>query len=153
MKRLQKLAKVTDYLYRFRVPGDNDIVPVLTVNQENSTSQLARANGDQLLIALPEGRTNGRDSDSFDETVSFAFIALSKVNGPARTNDSAQIAYGRLLGLLDSCLEQLVRDLTGGETGGACPMLAGLDLTTVDVVPEYSIFGGWSGYYMEIVLE
>ena len=27
------------------------------------------------------------------------------------------------------------------------------DLSTVDVVPEYSIFGGWSGYYMEIVLE
>jgi hypothetical protein len=125
----------------------------MTVNQENATSQLARTAGEQLLIALPEGRSTGRDSDSFEETVSFAMFALSKVNGPARTTESAQIAYGNLLQILDDCLEQLVLDLTGGETGAPCPQLAGLELTTADVVPEYSVFGGWSGYYMEIVLE
>lgn len=153
MKRLQRLARVTEYLHRFQVPSYPEITPIITVNQENATSQLARASGDQLLIALPEGRSSGRDSDTFDETVSFAFFALSKVNGPARTPESAQVAYGRLLEILDSCLDQLVQDLTGGETGEPCPQLAGLALTTADVVPEYSVFGGWSGYYMEIVLE
>ena len=153
MKRLQKLAKVTDYVYRFRVPNYPDITPIITVNQENATSQLARSSGDQLLIALPEGRCSGTDADSYDESVSLGVFALSKVNGPARTNESAQVAYGRLLGVLDACLERLTEDLTGGETGTPCPQLAGLDLTLVDVVPQYSVFGGWSGYYAEIVLE
>ena len=153
MKRLQRLARVTEYLHRFRVPSCPDIVPIMTVNQENATSQLARSSGDQLLIALPEGRSGGRDSDTFDEQVSFAFFALSKVNGPARTVESAQVAYGRLLALLDACLDQLVLDLTGGNGVTPCTALMGLELTTADVVPEYSVFGGWSGYYMEIVLE
>ncbi|MBQ3439198.1 MAG: hypothetical protein IJG35_04370 [Bacteroidales bacterium] len=153
MKRLQRLAKVTDYVYRFRVPSCPDITPIITVNQENATSQLARSSGDQLLIALPEGRCSGADTDGCDESVSFAIFVLSKVNGPARTNESAQVAYGRLLGILDACLERLTDDLIGEETGAPCPQLTGLDLTMVDVVPEYSVFGGWSGYYAEIVLE
>lgn len=153
MKRLQKLAMVTEYLYQFRVPSSPDIIPIMTVNQENATSQLARTAGEQLLIALPEGRCNARDTDSFDETVSFALFALAKVNGPARTNESAQLAYGRLLNILEACLMRVALDTTGGETGAPCPLLAGLEITTVDVVPEYSVFGGWSGYYMEIVLE
>lgn len=153
MKRLQSLARVTDYLYRFRVPAYPEIIPILTVDNENATSQLTRADGDQLLIALPEGRSNGRDSDAVDETVTFAVFALAKVNGPERTEESAQAAYARLLELMDACLEQFVGDLTGGDTGAPCPLLAGLDLTTADVVPQYSVFGGWSGYYMEIVLE
>lgn len=153
MKRLQRLARVTDYVYRFRIHTCPDVTPIITVNQENATSQLARSSGDQLLFALPEGRCMGTDSDRFDESVSLGIFALSKINGPARTNESAQVAYGRLLGILDACLDRITEDLTGGETGGPCPMLAGLDLTTVDVVPQYSVFGGWSGYYAEIVLE
>lgn len=153
MKRLQRLARVTDYLYRFQVPNRGDIRPILTVNQENATSQLAKAVGEQLLIALPEGRCSSADTDGCDESVSFAIFALSKVNGPARTNESAQVAYGRLLALMDECLDRLSDDLTGGETGAPCPQLAGLDLTLVDVAPQYSVFGGWSGYYAEIVLE
>lgn len=153
MKRLLKLARVTEYLHQFQVPSYPDIVPIITVNQENATSQLARTSGDQLLIALPEGRSGGRDSDTFGETVSFAIFALSKVNGPARTPETAEDAYERLLGILDDCLDKLTKDLNGDIRTDRCPNLAGLGLSTVDVVPEYSVFGGWSGYYMEIVLE
>lgn len=153
MKRLQRLARVNNYLSIFRVTGCPDIIPIITVNQENATSQLAKVAGDQLLIAMPEGRSSGSDSDRFDESVSLAIFALTKVNGPARTQEAAQEAYSRLLGLLQGCLDKLVEDLSGGETGSPCPLLAGMDLSTVDVIPEYSVFGGWSGWYMEIVLE
>lgn len=153
MKRLQKLAKVTDYLMQFQVPGFPDINPTMTVNQENAASQLLRTSGEQLLIAMPEGRFSGRDSDSFDNSVSFAIFSLSKVNNPARTPETAEIAYAKLLRILDLCLDKIVEDIRGSEKNDPCPMLAGLDLTTVDVIPEYSIFAGWSGYYMEIVLE
>lgn len=153
MKRLQKLARVTDYLTKFQVPGYPDITPIMTVNQENAASQLQRTSGEQLLVAMPEGRIYGQDSDSLENSVSFAIFSLSKVNGPARTPETAEIAYAKLLGILDLCLDRLIDDLTGGETGAPCPLLAGLDITSVDVIPEYSIFGGWSGYYMEVVLE
>ena len=153
MKRLQRLARVTDYVFGFQVPECPEIVPILTVNQENATSQLARVAGDQLLIAMPEGRSHGSDSDRFDGSVSLGIFALTKINGPARTPEAAQSAYSRLLGLLDACLERMSEDLVGGATGSPCPLLAGLEISTVDVVPEYSVFGGWSGYYMEIVLE
>lgn len=153
MKRLQKLAKVTEYLMQFKVPGFPDIAPIMTVNQENAASQLLRTSGEQLLVAMPEGRLHGRDSDSFDESVSFAVFSLSKVNGPARTPETAEIAYANLLNILDQCLDKIIEDLLGSETNSPCPLLAGLDITTVDVIPEYSIFAGWSGYYMEIVLE
>lgn len=153
MKRLLRLARVTDYLHGFRLPSCPAIVPIMTVNQEDATSQLARASGEQLLIALPEGHSGGRDSDTFDEQVSFAIFALTKVNGPARTTESAKEAYMHLLAILDACLDQLVHDLTGGGTGQPCTPLMGLELTKADVVPEYSVFGSWSGWYMEIVLE
>lgn len=153
MKRLQKLARVTEYLTQFQVPGYPDIKPIMTVNQENAASQLQRTSGEQLLVAMPEGRCSGQDSDSFDNSVSFAIFSLSKVNGPARTPETAEIAYAKLLRILDLCLDKIVVDIQGDEKTDPCPMLAGLDLTTVDVIPEFSIFGGWSGYYMEVVLE
>ena len=153
MKRLQKLAKVTEYLTHFQLTEHPDISPIMTVNQENATSQLNRVSGEQLLIAMPEGRCSGQDSDAFDNSVSFAMFALSKVNTPARTPETAEIAYAKLLQILDLCLDKIVVDIQGDEKTDPCPMLAGLDLTTVDVIPEYSIFAGWSGYYMEIVLE
>ena len=67
--------------------------------------------------------------------------------------ESNEIAYAKLLRILDICLDKLIDDMTGGETGAPCPTLSGLDITSVDVIPEFSIFGGWSGYYMEVVLE
>ena len=50
MKRLQRLARVTEYLYGFRAPSYPDIIPIMTVNQENATSQLARTAGEQPII-------------------------------------------------------------------------------------------------------
>ena len=46
MKRLQKLARVTEYLTQFKVPGFPDIAPIMTVNQENAASQLLRTSGE-----------------------------------------------------------------------------------------------------------
>ena len=79
--------------------------------------------------------------------------ALFIITGRLPAADPAmQEAYSRLLMLLQACLDKLIEDLSGGETGAPCPMLAGLDISTIDTIPEYSVFGGWSGWYMEIVL-
>lgn len=153
MKRLSKLKKLTDYLSTFRVPGYSDIVPVRVVDQENATSQLGSdAYGDQVLIAVPEAREYGRDTDSFSEILSTAFFVLANINGPAWTPALADETYSRLLEVSQAILDKLDADLTGGEAGMPCPLLAGLSLTDVNIVPEYSVFGGWSGWSIEITL-
>ena len=153
MKRLSKLKKLADYLSTFRVPGYSDIVPVRVVDQENATSQLGSdAYGDQVLIAVPEAREYGRDTDSFSEILSTAFFVLANINGPAWTPALADETYSRLLEVSQAILDKFDADLTGGETGMPCPLLAGLSLTDVNIVPEYSVFGGWSGWSIEITL-
>lgn len=153
MKRLQKLTRLAEYLYSFRVPGYPDIRPIQVVDQENATSQLhAGAGGDQLLIALPEARDWGQNTDAFTESVSTAFFVLAKINGPGRTPTLADTTYRRLLTISQAILDKLDEDLTGGDTGAPCPLLAGLALTDVNIVPEYSVFGGWSGWSIEITL-
>lgn len=152
MKRLQKLRRVNEYLRTFRLEDYTSIVPVRVVDQENATSQLSKSGGDQLLVALPEARDWGQDSDTFSESVSTAFFVLAKINGPARTPALADSTYGRLLEISQAILDKLDEDLTGGDTGAPCPLLAGLSLTDVNIVPEYSVFGGWSGWSIEIAL-
>lgn len=152
MKRLAKLRKVTEYLSVFRIPEWPDINPVQVVDGENATSQLSKATGDQVLVALPEARDYGRDTDGFSESVSTAFFVLAKINGPARTVELADETYLRLLEVSQAILNKLEEDLSGGEMGMPCPQLAGLSLTDVNVVPEYSVFGGWSGWSIEISL-
>ena len=152
MKRLAKLRKVTEYLSAFRIPGWPDITPVRVVDGENAASQLSKATGDQVLVALPEARDYGQNTDTFTESVSTAFFVLAKINGASRTVKLADETYLRLLEVSQAILDKLDEDLTGGETGMPCPQLAGLSLTDVNVVPEYSVFGGWSGWSLEITL-
>lgn len=153
MKRLSKLRKVTEYLSTFRIPEWPDITPVRVVDGENASSQLAKAVGDQVLAAVPEARDYGRDTDGFSESVSTAFFVLAKINGPARTVKLADETYLRLLEVSQAILDKLEEDLSGGQTGMPCPLLAGLSLTDVNIIPEYSVFGGWSGWSIEITLD
>lgn len=149
MKRLTRLKNLNDYLRSLRLPDGSGTGVVYVVDQENAAAALARASGDQLLIAVPEESEHGRDSDGFSSTLSAAFFAVAKVNGAARTQESAVAAYDRLLGLVQALLLMIERDLTSG----GCTLMSGIRLTDVQVVPQYSIFGGWSGWSVELTFE
>ncbi len=151
MKRLQKLIRLNEYLVRFSLTDFPEITPKRVVDQENSTSVLAKAAGDQILIALPEVSESGENTDSFTDSLSLAFFVLAKINGPARTQASADEAYARLLELCQAVLVRLSEDLTSA--ANPCALIGGLRLTNATVVPQYSVFGGWSGYSIEITLE
>lgn len=148
MKRLQKLKKLTEYLVGFRLQDYPDIKPIRVVDQENATGQLTKASGDQVLTAMPEAQDYGRDTDSFSESVSTAIFVLAKINGPARTPELADATYLRLLEIAQAILDKLDEDLSSG----TCPLLRGFTLTDLNVIPEYSMFGGWSGWSIEITL-
>lgn len=81
---------------------------------------------DLLLVALPEARDYGQNTDTFTESVSAAFFVLAKINGPARTAKLADETYLRLLEVSQAILDKLEEYLTGGGAGMPCPLLAGL---------------------------
>ena len=149
MKRLSRLINLNDYLRDLRPPLGAEACVVHVVDQENAAAALSRAAGDQIVVAVPECVEQGRSSDSFSSTVSAAFFVLAKVNGPSRTQATTDEAYGRLLALAQEMLSVIERDLTSG----GCRLISGLVLSEVRTVPQYSIFGGWSGWSVEMTFE
>lgn len=147
MKRLQKLVDVNSYLSDFRLSDYPDLEPINIVNTDDATGRLSRVSGDQLLIARPEAYDTGEDSDTYNETVVLAFFALAKINSSSLTAEIEEETYSRTLEILRAVLERI------GDNLWDCSTLAGLKMTEVNVVPEYSIFGGWSGWSMEITFE
>ena len=71
---------------------------------------------------------------------------LDKGLGTSRTEELENKQYQELAGLADAVLTRIADDATSG----MCNLLSGLKLDSVDITPESSIFGGWSGYSIEI---
>lgn len=145
MKRLEKLHRANEYLKGFRLNGSG-IVPLRVVSQADATGRLSRLSGDQILIARPELHQSG-DSDRHRDSISLAFFVLSKDLGPASSPEAEDELFGRLETIASDVLTKLAYDTT------ACGLLAGLSLTSADVVPENTVFGGWVGYSLDITLE
>jgi len=150
---LRKLKQITEYLTAFRLEDWPDIVPIRVVDGANATRQLTKAAGDQVLAALPEASEHGGDTDTFTESVSMAFFVLANIDGSGWTPALADTTYLRLLEIATDIIEKLETDITGGDGSTPCPLLSGLSLTDVQIFPEYSVFGGWSGWSLSITLD
>ena len=146
MKRLSKLKNLNRYLKTFAIPEHPDIRPIRIVDQGDATSRLSKASGDQVLIALPECNQSG-STDQWREQISFAFFIIARVNNQMRNPEVEDESYSRLLDIADILLERLCDDMEDRP----CGFLGGLELSDINIIPEYSIFGGWSGYSIEIV--
>lgn len=144
MKRLERLIKLTQYLTGFRLPG-TEIVPIRVVNHDHATSRLNTQHGTQILIARPEVKHSG-NSDTYTEFFTTALFVLEKDLGTARTDAREDEQYDRLLELTSNLLTKIENDAGDFDN----PHLKSLTLTSVEIVPETSIFGGWSGYSIEL---
>lgn len=144
MKIVQNLKRVNNYLRQFQIDGKH---PLIVTSQGDAVTKLVFASGDQMLVARPEMSADG-DSDTIIGHITLAFFLIAKLNGPASTVQKEEETFDRLEDLADKVLDRLVSDITDGN----CPLLRGLDLRSIDIVPESSLFGGWSGYSIEISL-
>lgn len=142
---MHKLRRVNNYVRDFQVDG---IRPIVVTRQGDATTKIARLTGDQLLVARPELSGDGT-VDCLKPRVTLAFFAIAKIEGPSLTEQLENDTYDRLEVLIDKVLTRFADDITMS----GCPLLNGMDLVSVDVVPESGIFGGWSGYSIEISLE
>lgn len=144
MKRLERLIKLTQYLTEFRLPG-TDIDPIRVVNHDHATSRLNNQRGTQILIARPEVKHSG-NSDIYTEFFTTALFVLEKDLGTSRTDSREDEQYDRLLELTSNVLTKIENDAGDFDN----PHLKSLTLTSVEIVPETSLFGGWSGYSIEL---
>lgn len=144
MKRLQKLIRLNSYIESLTVPERPDIEPIRVVDQGDATTRLTNAYGDQVLIARPECIQSG-GTDSPNDDIALAFFVVALINSQSWTQELSDETYARLLEIANAILERFCDNLTG-----SCTLLSGLSLDNVNVIPEYSIFGSWSGWSVEM---
>lgn len=153
MNRLQKLQRLTDYLASFSMTVFEDckevyVRPIMTTAQADATSKLAHQSGVQVLIARPGGDQQG-NSDYHGDSMATAIFVLEKNLGLEKSVDRENAQYARLLQIADAILGKISDDTSGDD----CTMVSGLSLSSVIIVPEASLFGGWSGYSLELSFE
>lgn len=145
MKRLQRLAKLERleaYLRNITLPDDGVTVSYVTA-QDAATSLLNAAAGIQVLVARPECRQNfGSDGVARSTDMETVVFVLQKSLGAGNTPERELALFDRCLELCDDILSLLFADAEG------CNL--GLELTGIDLRPEVSVFGGWSGYSLSI---
>lgn len=147
MKRANSLIDVSQYIREFTLPEYN-ITPIRVVDSKQATSRLASCSGTQLLIARPELKQTG-DSDTYSEIISTVIFVLEKELGQSRTDEKEDEQFDKLMKVTSDVLTEIERET------GSCEqqLLSSFTLVSAEIVPEYSIFGGWCGYSIEIVLE
>ncbi len=146
MKKINKLIKTTRYLQAFTL---NDIVPISAVAKEDATTRLQGKSGRQIIVALPEDIVYV-NNDAYQDTISTVFFVIEKLNNASKTNEKEKKSYEDALEFVEAIIEKIDNDITGEN---ACELLAGLSIKQISIVPEYSVFGGWSGYSVEIIFK
>lgn len=147
MRRFEKLTNLSLYLAQFR-PKCFDGKPILVVNQGKATSRLVNRKGVQVVIARPEEHQTG-DSDGYVSDLQTAIFVLEKDLSSDRTDETENEQYVRLLDIAVGIMTEIEAD-----AAASCnEYLRGLTLASAGIVPEASIFGGWSGYSIEISFE
>ena len=153
MNRLQKLLKLTDYLSKLRMTASDgcdtvDVEPIMTTAQADATSKLGHRSGVQVLIARPEENQTG-NSDYHRDYIGTAIFVLEKGLGLDKTMDLENVQYRKLLLIADAILGKIADDTSGND----CNLVSGLSLSSVQITPEASLFGGWSGWSVELSFE
>lgn len=148
MSRLSRLQRLTEYLAGLKICCCEHIDPICTTAQSDATSKLAHLSGVQVVVARPEVHQRG-DSDTFREELGTVIFVLEKGLGLDKTEESENEQYSRLLEIADLILAYIAEETSSQN----CRLVTGLALASVDVVPETSVFGGWSGYSIELSFE
>lgn len=149
MSRMSKIVRLDKWLKSLTVTATDgsgsSVRALMTTAQADATSKLASRSGQQILAARTETVQDG-NVDGFADRLGTALFVLEKGLGTARTPELEDAQFERLAALADRLLGKLAEDMTGG----ACDLLSGLALVSVTVTPEASVFGGWTGYSIEM---
>lgn len=147
MKRFQRLIRLNKYISHFETP-ESRLKALVSTASSDATSMLAHLSGFQIVAARPEERQDG-GLDNFTSSTSTAFFIVCPKLGSASTPELETEHYSRALEIADEVIGKITDDASSGN----CNLLSGLSISSVDIVPEASIFGGWMGYSIEIIFD
>ena len=66
-----------------------------------------------------------------------------------KTMDLENVQYRKLLLIADAILGKIADETSGND----CTLVSGLSLSSVQITPAASLFGGWSGWSVELSFE
>lgn len=144
MKRFQRLARLSEYINNFKTP-ESGLKALVSTAASDATSMMTHSSDFQVVVARPEERQDG-GIDNFTSSISTAFFIVCPKLGAVSTPEREAAQYSRALEIADEIVGKISDDISAGN----CNLLSGLSISSVDIVPEASIFGGWMGYSVEI---
>lgn len=148
---LEKLAKLIKYAEN--IGHGIAATPHLVAEESNATTALASPglNGPQVVVALPMAELSG-NTDGMTASHVIIIYALEKRGSSESTPAGQTKQYLRMLDLLGQLIDRFVEDITASSEEDKCPLLCGLDVGEIKVMPESNTFGGWNGWSATIVL-
>ena len=151
MSRMSRITRLDKYLAALTFQSEYEdgrilqLRPVMTTAQADAPSKLSRLSEPQIIVARAECKQSG-NSDGFSSILSTVVFVLDKGLGTSRTEARENEQYLALAGIADAVLGRIADDASSGQ----CGLLSGLQLSSVDIAPESSLFGGWCGYSIEL---
>ena len=149
MNSLKKLAQLNKYLRCLRLPGRQDVTFSYVTNQADATSRLDKASGAQVLMARPDCSLRSISEDHIESYLDTVIFVLDKDLGAGKTDAAEEKQYDKLEAITGDILDLIYRTIAES----SCEMLSGFRLASATVTPEAMIFGGWTGYSIELSFE
>lgn len=141
---MEKLEKLLQYLAQLQLTADKAIT---VVDGTHASDRLKSASGRQIVVSYPDLKQVGTCSDVYTDELSAAVFIIEKAMGASRTEEQELEQYVDILKTAEKLVTKLRCDTTGGTH---CPLLLGMSIRNINVVPVYNIYGGWGGWLVEV---
>lgn len=145
--RGNNIKQLTDYLRSLQYErGGLNYKVSMVVSVDNCVSVLERPDVQprRVLVAHPVYSDSG-NTDTYLGSFSTVIFVLEKSQEQQRTDDSEASQFVGILNTVDELCSRIENDISNG-------VLCGFDLVSIQISPEYSVFGGWLGYSIEVSL-
>ena len=150
---LEKLKRIIEYCQIINA-GLPVPAPHIVADESQGTTVLNNPTieGQQVIISIPLAKLSG-NIDSMTGPHAFIIYALEKAPAMTATQCNVIGQYLTTLNLLKMILEKIASDIGGQGTPEGCPLLAGMELNEIEVLPVAGLFGGWNGYSAAVTLK
>lgn len=149
---LEKTIRLIKYCQNINAGMNNIPAPhlVATEDQGSLTLNSPKHTPQQVVISLPQAALAG-SCNNIKGPHTFIIFVLEK--GKEQTRTQSDNLYLRTAEMLEQLLTKIVDDISGNNSSGQCPLLCGMELVAVEIIPEAGRFGGWNGWSATLTLE
>ena len=145
MRRLENLVNLTNYLKDFSLSSTKVI---FAIDADNATSKLLNESKNIILVAMPELEEVG-GTDTYSNSLSTAFFVLGTLSDSDKTDELELQMFLELLSISREVANKIEEDISNCTN----PLVQGLRLSRVGCIPVGSVFGGWSGWSIDVSFE